>query len=162
VVVTAQTLGAFHRRVLNRVLLFRLRPVLRIVDLTKERRMDDRDVIALEIVVDVRLPIAVELPIFSRCEAESFRDARIHFRVHVAVGFSERCGVAIEIDEEKSEPRLDAKLRKGARRFVESSYAVEFRRVEQTPVECIRPAVIAALQNGTLPLAFRDGTGAMT
>src|SRR5205085_11641501 len=100
-----------QRRVLNRVPALRLRSIFRIVDLAKQRRMDDRDVIALEIVVDVDLPVAGELPILARREFEAAVIARRHVGYEVAEKFGERHGVRIEIDENQLAPNRDLKSR---------------------------------------------------
>ena len=124
--------------------------------------MHDRDVIALEVVVDIHLPVAIELPIFPRRKPKRACIARVHLIEQFANHLGERRSVRVEIDEEKSEPRLDAKLRQRARLAFESDDAIELRRLQQTSLERIRPSVIAALQHRTFAFAFRDGTGAMT
>ncbi len=48
------------RRKLLRIVAKRFRAVLRVIDFTHQPRMRDGDVVALEVVVDVNLPIAIE------------------------------------------------------------------------------------------------------
>src|SRR3954454_17231222 len=110
--------------------------------------MDDRDVIALELVVDVDLPVAVQLPLFARGEAIA-AEVVAHDR---AEEFGERGDIVRDRDEEQVAPLLDAELRQA--RFPEILHAVELGGAEERAVEVVGPPVIAALQDGTLPLPF--------
>src|SRR3954453_7703129 len=153
--IAANALGAFQRRVLDREPRLRLRPVLRVIELTEERRMHDRDVIALEVVVDVDLPVAGQLPLFARGEAIA-TEVVAHDR---AEEFGERGDLMRDRDEEQIAPFLDAELRQA--RLPEILHAFELGRAEERAIEVVGPAVIAALQDGGFPLPFRDRTGAV-
>src|SRR5205085_772648 len=96
----ADALGLLERRVLDRVVAACLGAVLRIVDLAEQSRMDDRDVIALQVVVDVDLPVAVEEPLLARGEAEAGVAALVEGLAEVAEEVAQRESAAIEIDED--------------------------------------------------------------
>src|SRR6202022_1137320 len=159
----ANATGAFQRRVLNRVMLFRLGPVLRVVQLAEEPGMHDRDVIALEIVVDVYLPVAVQLPVLAAGEAVSAVVALAQVVEQLgAEVVAKRDGVIAQVHEHEIVPRLHAKLRKAEVRAIEALDAFHLRRREQPAIETVRPSVIAALQDRSLARAFRNRAGAMT
>src|SRR5204862_5592206 len=97
-----------------RVALLRLRPIARVIELAEEPGMHDRDVVALEVVVDVDLPVAIELPRFAMREAEAGVVVARHVGEELAEEIGQRLGVRIEIDEYELVPHLDAELRQDA------------------------------------------------
>ncbi len=122
--------------------------VFRTVDLLVQRRMDDRQVIALEIVLTERvvLPVAVNLVRLPPPEAEAFERhvARLGFERRDGLG--QRFGLRVHVDEDESAPAFadDRKEREVAR--VETFSGPEIARVGETAVERIAPAVIFADQ----------------
>src|SRR5258708_16193172 len=83
-------LRAPQRGELDREIAPRFGPVVGVVDLAEESRMDDGDVIALEVVVDVDLPVAVEGPLLMRGEPEPAIVAARQHRHEIAEEVDER------------------------------------------------------------------------
>ena len=134
----------------------RLDAIAVVVDFFVQARMDDRDVVPLEVVVDVDLPIAGELVLFAhdvahRCTAKS-RDAAGDVSEHI---LERRCG-AVEIHEDERPPRRNgdgAKAHVGGR---ESFDAFHLRRAKQLALEAVGPSVVLALKRLSLATAVRD------
>src|SRR5436190_5056375 len=119
--------------------------------------MDDRDVITLEVVVDVDLPVAVDHPVLARGERAVERSG-----TKVAEEIAERRSGGVEVDEQQAIPTLNAKLRQRDRRLLPALDALHLRRRAQRSIERVGPSVIAALQRRALARSSRDRTGAMT
>src|SRR5207302_6699205 len=82
-------------------------------------------------------------------------------RHEVAEKARERWRAWVEADEDELVPDLRAETRQHARRAIEVLHPVELGRLEQPAVEPVRPAVVAALQDGPLPLPCSNGTSAV-
>lgn len=121
-----------------------------------------RDVVALEVVVDVDLPVAGDvvadaLVVAVGCEPavadDAFGDAR-HQRVEIR-GVSAR-------GEHQALPHLHLQLRQAHRGEVEAFRRRHLRRRLQLAVEAVGPAVVAAAQGlGAASVAGRDWPGAV-
>ena len=92
-----------------------LRPVGAVVELLHERGMDDRDVVPLEIVVHVDLPVAVERPLAPEREAHRAEPAFREADVEVVQRRGERRSTGIEVHEDEPDPRRPPRIRAGAR-----------------------------------------------
>src|ERR1700678_2176150 len=99
--------------------------------------MDDRQVVALEIVLDVILPVATDLVRLPPPEAEALKRhiARLGFEWGYGVG--ERFGLRVHVDEDEAAPAFagDRKEREVAR--VEAFRRSEIARIGEAAVERI-------------------------
>ncbi len=148
-------------RVLQGVAAARLRDVARVVELLHEGRVDDRDVVPLEVVVHVDLPVALDRPLLARGGTHRLEPAAGEARRKVFQRFGERRGVVVEVDEEEAHPRFEAKLRQAVLFLAEVLDAVELGSVQEPTVERVAPAVVAAAEGLALPLSGRDGSRAV-
>ena len=123
--------------------------------------MHHRQVVALEIVVDVHLPVAGDVPLLPRHVAHLLaaegRDAGRHVLEHV----EQRRRLAVEVGEDERAPRGDLHRYEMHLRGVEPLDTLHLRRADQGAVETVGPAVVAALQGVALPASLGDGAGAV-
>src|SRR6266404_2414655 len=103
------------------------------------------NVIAFEIIVDVDLPVAVNVPVFAGRELHRREIAVADRRRQVLERFGQRRAVRIEIHKHQRSPRLDSKLRQA----------------EQTSIKRIAPTVVTALKDSARAASCRNRTGAM-
>ena len=123
-----------------------------------EAGVRDRAVIALEVVLDRDLPVALDLPVVADAEAEAIE---VETALRNLVGerperLRERPCVRIRVDEDERPPGLG---RYGEHReavLVEVGLALGARRLAKRPVEVVRPGVVRALERLAVALALRD------
>src|SRR5262249_34754015 len=144
---------------LERVAALRLGHVARVVELLHQRRMHDRDVVPLEIVVDVDLPVAADDPALARSGAHGLEAPRRQPLRQVFESLDERRRRRIQVDEKEAEPALEPEFRERLLFLVEVLDAVELRRVDEAPVQGIAPAVVTAAEGLTTSLPRRDRPG---
>ena len=118
------------------------------VDDRAEPRVGGRAVVALEVVLDGDLPVALELVLAPVAEAER---AEVHPRgVDVRRGRAERLlerrSLGGRVDEDERAPGLDGELEQADPVLVEAGLPVCTRRRPQFSVEVVCPRVIVALQ----------------
>src|SRR6266404_1881739 len=119
------------------------------------------NVIAFEIIVDVDLPVAVNVPVFAGRELHRREIAVADRRRQVLERFGQRRAVRIEIHKHQRSPRLDSKLRQAVRFLAEALDSVKLRRAEQTSIKRIAPTVVTALKDSARAASCRNRTGAM-
>src|SRR5690349_17773549 len=124
--------------------------------------MRDGNVVALEIVVDVNLPIAVDHVVAALGEFQTFELEAAHLLGNLSQAGGERLGVEIEIHKDKLAPGFAAQRHHAHGAAVEEFDAIDVRRANQAAVERVGPAMILAAQNVFAAAAERDGPGAMT
>ena len=149
------------RRVLQRPAAARLGRVARVVDLLHEPGVDDRDVVPLEIVVDVDLPVAVELPVLPGGEPHLRQPARVEPRRQVLQRLEEGGAPGSRLTKTSPATSRPGTRAGGPTLFSEVLDAVELGRVRELPVERVAPAVVPAAEGAAGSLALRDGTGAV-
>jgi hypothetical protein len=133
----------------------RLDAVCAVVEEPEETGMHDRDVVPLEIVVDVHLPVARDLVVHALAELHR-RDGQVpgllRDRAEKAREIRSR---SVEVHEEKRTERLGPKGRKTVTGPVEVPHALPLGRAAEGSVETVGPAVVAALED--LPVAGAAG-----
>src|SRR6202795_1531519 len=154
-------LGAADRAPLADILGIRLDGVGVVVDFAIERRVDARQVVSLEIVVDIGLPVAVHAVGAALGKLHAAERELLGMGRQLAQRLAQRAGLGIEIDENEVEPFLDAN-RDAAEVFrIKIFDAVEFGRDEQSAVEGVGPTVVAAAEKFAVSAAGGGGAGAM-
>ena len=140
---------------LFRVVAKRLDAVLVVVELLEQARMSDREVIALEVVVDIHLPVALDDVVAALDPAHGGQ---------VVAGFVDLVGdhtdpvgqrrcLVIEVGEDERAQRVDLDRHQAKVCLVEILSAIHLTRHLQPAVQPVHPAVIPALQR--LPVASR-------
>ena len=117
--------------------------------------------VALEIVVDVDLPVARDLVVHRPKSAHALERQRAALLGDRGDRLRQRRRLRIEVDEQHPAPFFDAKLRQPVRGAVEVPHAVPFGRRAQSPVEPVGPAVIPASQGHRPARGARHGSGPM-
>src|SRR5215471_12455594 len=123
--------------------------------------MRDGDVVALEIIVDVDLPIAIDdvVAALRKLQAVELEAARL------LGDFSqideEWLGVKIEVYKNELAPGFAAQRHHAHGAAVEKLDAIHVRRADEAAVESVGPAVILAAQDISAAAAEGDGSSAM-
>src|SRR5262249_41090155 len=97
-----------NRRELLGIITERLGAVVRVVDFAHQAGMRDGNVVALEIVVDVDLPVAVDDVVPALGEMESFELEAARLLRDLAEESAERLSAHVEIHEDKLFPNFAA------------------------------------------------------
>src|SRR5262245_66347737 len=115
-----------------------------VVKLAMKRGVYRRKMVALQVIIDVNLPIALDDVFASLDLAELSIDQGTHPRADLAKLSGQRRNLLREAHEHQRSPFGNAKLYQtdGARR--KPTDTVHFRRFQQTAVEPVSPAVVAA------------------
>src|SRR6267154_73789 len=150
-----------NRRPLAHVIRMRLDGIAAIVDFAVKRRVHARDVVALKIIVNVGLPVALHLvgaPVgkFHSAEIELFGLAG-----QFSQGLVQRRRFSIQIDEDEIETFLEANRNQTKFRRVEILHPVKFRSHEQRAVKAGGPAMVAAAKEFPAAATGSWITGAM-
>src|SRR5437867_432223 len=111
--------------------------------------MHDGNVIAFEIIVDVDLPVAVNVPVLAGRELHRREIAVADHGIQVLERFAERRATRIEIHKHERSPRFDSKLRQAVRFLAEALDSVKLWRAEQASFKRIAPTVVAALKDSS-------------
>src|SRR5215469_2205213 len=139
--------GCFHRARLQRKAVRILDSVICVFKNAVQPFMKMRDVIAaVEIVVDVNLPVAVELIDATLKKMQRAQVEGCHASHKTAEKIVERGGVSIEVDENKMLPGLDAHRHETVLGAVEIAYAIKIGCALQRSVDTVGPAVIGAAE----------------
>src|SRR5213593_3579688 len=136
------------RRVLLGVVAKRLHPVVVVLELLEETGVRDRKVVALEVVVDIHLPVARDVVVAALDQTH---------RVEVVAGpgdlrgdganpVGERRGVGVEVDEDEGAESVHADRHEAEVGLVEVLCSLHLARGLQPAVEAVHPAVVAALE----------------
>ena len=137
----------------------RLDAILVVVELLVQPRVHHRQVIALEVVVDVDLPVAGDLVVLPHHPPHALGvEVRRALR-DVLEEIAERRGLRIDVDEDERTPachlhRLQVHV--GGR---EALHTFHLRRAKQIPLQVVRPPVVLALERLPLAAAVCDRTG---
>ena len=152
-----------QRRVLRRVEAARHHLVAVVVDRAVEARMRDRDVVALEIVVDVDLPVGGQRVVaaLERHQLGEAEAGRLDLGRDLAQELGERRRAGVEVHERHRRELFDARLAQPHLLRPEALDALHLARLEQAAVEAVGPTVVAALERGRVAAAFDDPAGAM-
>src|SRR5580704_5023655 len=150
-----------NRRELLGIVAIGVGAILRVIDFAHEPGMRDGDVVALEIVVNVHLPIAIDdvVAALDGLQALELEAARLFGNFAEICG--ERLGVGIEIDEDKLFPGFETQRKHAHGAAVEEFHTFNVRCADQSPVKRVRPPVIATTENILAAAALRDRPGAM-
>ena len=150
-----------QRRVLDGEEPARLDDVVVVVELLVQPRVHHGDVIALEVVVDVDLPVAGDLPLLAHHVAHRLAAKGREARGQIFEDFGERRRLAVHVHEDERPPRRHLHRHEAHRLRVEALHSLHLGRAAQCAVEGVGPAVVAALQRVASPAPRRDGTRAM-
>ena len=135
--------------------------ILRVIYFAHEAGVSDGDVVALEIIVDVDLPVAIDDVVAALDGLQAFElEAAGLFGNFAEIG-RERLGVLIEIDEDELLPDFERQRDHAHGAAVEELDAFNIRRADQTAIERVGPAMIAATKDIFAAAVLRDGAGAV-
>src|SRR5215471_12305698 len=125
--------------------------VLLVVENRAKALMQVRDVIsAVEIVIDIHLPVTVDV-VSAALEKMKVADAERSDSLHqTAQEFAQRSRIGIEVNEDKALPGFNTNRQQSVFRTVEVLNALELRHALERAIESIFPAMVGALQNGSL------------
>ena len=123
--------------------------------------MHHRQVIPLEVVVDVHLPVARDVPAFGRDVVHLFAAERRDASRNVFQRVEQCRRLAIHIREKQRPPLRDLDGHQLHLVDREIGDTFHLRRLEQRTVETVRPAVIATLQRVALAASVSDRTRTM-
>src|SRR6202030_1167534 len=154
-------LRAADRGPLADILGIRLDGVGVVVDFTIERRVDARQVVALQIGVDIGLPVAVHIVGAALGKLHAAERELLGMGRQFAQRLAQRAGLGIDTDENEVEPCLDANGDEAEVFRIKIFDAVEFGGDEQSAVEAVGPAVVAAAEEVAVSAAGGGGAGAM-
>ena len=135
--------------------------ILCVVDFLHQAGMGDGDVVALEIVVDVNLPIAIDDVVAALGKLQAFKLKTTRLLRNLTEIRGQGLGLQIEVHEDKLFPGFAAKRHHSHGAAVEEFNAFNVRSADQTAIESVSPAVILATQNVLAAAAKRDRTGTM-
>src|ERR1700687_3201780 len=108
--------------------------------------MDARQVVSLKIVVDVGLPVAVHFVGAALGEPHAAEIELLRLGGQFAQRLAQRAGLGIKIDKDEVEPFFDANQKEAEVFGIKILGAVEFGGDEQSAVEAVSPAVVAATE----------------
>jgi len=143
------------------VLGIRLDGVGVVVDFTIERRVDARQVVALQIIVDIGLPVAVHVVGAALGKLHAAKGELLGLDGQFAQTFAQRAGLGIEIDENEVGPFFDANRDEPEVFGIKIFDTIEFGGDEQSAVEAVGPAVVAAAEEFPVSAAGGGIAGAM-
>ena len=120
--------------------------------------MRGRAVVALEVVLDGDLPVALDLPVVAGMEAQAVEldSALGDVAGERAQRVGQRTGLGIRVDEDERAPRLRSHRKHREAFLVEVGLAFGARRLPERAVEVVRPRVIRALERLAVAVALRD------
>src|SRR4029077_8784627 len=124
--------------------------------------MNHGDVVGVEIIVDIDLPVAVDDVVAALGKGQSFELEFARLLGNVAEKFAECRGLRIEVDEDELLPGFAAQRDHTDGGAIEEFPAVDFGSTDQAAVERVGPAVIRAVQNVPATRALGDGSRAVT
>ena len=152
-----------HRRDLRRIVAERFDAVLSVIEQAAEAGVGRRKVVALEVVVDIDLPVALDDVIAAAGEFQ-LADGAAHLRNlggNGAEHLGERRGLRVLVDEHERTPGLHLELRQADFGTVPIFHALEFGLAQQAAVERVGPGVIRAADRGRLAPPFGQQGAAM-
>src|SRR5258708_6537220 len=123
--------------------------------------MGDGYVIALEIVVYVNLPVAINDVVATFGKLQALKLETLCLLGNLTKICRERLGLQIEIHEDELFPRLAAERHHAHGAAIEELDAFDVGGADKAAIERVRPAVILATQDIFASAAESDGSGAM-
>jgi len=123
--------------------------------------MRDGNVVALEIVVNVNLPIAIDDVVAALGKLQAFKLKTTRLLRNLTEIRGQGLGLQIDIHKDEPFPGFAAKRHHAHGAAVEKFNTVNVRRTNQAAIQSISPAVILATQNVLAAAAKRDRTGTM-
>ena len=136
--------------------------ILRVIDFLHQAGMGNGDVVALKIVVDVNLPIAIDDIVVALRESQTLELKSLSLLRDLTEIARERFGFRVEIHKDKLFPGFAAKRHHAHGATVKEFNAVDVGRADQTAIESIGPPVILAAQDILATAAKRDRPCTMT
>src|SRR5439155_13182346 len=149
--------GADGRELL-RIITIGVRAVLCVIDFFHQAGMGDGNVIALEVVVDVDLPVAVDDVVAALGKFQSFKIEAAHLSRNFAENFFERLGVVVKIYEDEIAPSVEAQRKHAHGAAIEKFDALDVGRADEFSFEGVSPAMVLAAHDVLAAAAERDGT----
>ena len=150
-----------QRRVLHTEVSVRFHPIGVVVQFLVQSRVHHRQVIPLQVIVHVHLPVAGQVPALADHVLHLLTLKRCHAPRHVLEHLEQRRCLAVDVHEDQRAPLRDLHRPQPHLLRMKIARAFHFRRLEQRSVETVRPAVISALHRGALTAAVRHRAGAM-
>jgi len=123
--------------------------------------MRDGDVVALEIVVNVNLPVAIDDVVAALSKLQALELEPLCLLGNLAKIRRERLGFQIEIHEDEVFPSFAAKWNHAHGAAVEELDALDVRCADEAAVQSVGPAMILAAQNIFAAAAESDRSGTM-
>src|SRR6267378_3773345 len=124
--------------------------------------MRDGNVVALEVVIYVDFPVAINDVVAALRELQSLELETSRLLWNLPQEGGKRRGLGVEIHEDELAPSFAAERHHAHVAAVEKLDAFDVRRSNQAAVQCVGPAVILAAQNVFAAAAERDRSRAMT
>src|SRR5947208_5885131 len=124
--------------------------------------MRDGDVVALQVIVDVHLPIAIDHVIAPLLQLQAGELKPTRLVRNLAKKDGEWLRLQIKIHKNKLFPGFQAQRHHAHRAAIEKLNTVHIRRADQAAVQRISPAMISAAQNVLAAASLRNGARAMT
>src|SRR5580704_2147281 len=139
----------------------RVGAVLRVIDFLHQPGMDDRNVVRIEVVVDVDLPVAIDVVIAALGHLQIGEGKFFGKLRDITEEYRKRGSVCVEIDEQKLLPGFQSQRHHAHGGAIEKRDAIHFGRANQLAIQRVRPAVIGALKHMTAAFALSNWSGAM-
>ena len=150
-----------QRRVLHRVVAVRFDPVLIVVELLVQPRVHHGQVVTLEVVVDVDLPVACQVPLPAHHPLHPFGVEFLRPRRDVLEKMGQWRRLVVQVAEDERAPRRDLHRQQVHILGTEVGRPLHLRRANQGAGERIGPAVVFALHRLPLAAAGRHRAGAV-
>src|SRR5262249_5562348 len=109
--------------------------------------MGDGNMVALEIVIDVDLPVARDEVIAPLRQMQAVELESAGLLRNLPEESPERFGIPVEIHEDELFPNFAAQRDHAHRGAIKELHAVHVRRAEKTPIEGVGPAMVLAAQH---------------
>src|SRR6267378_3737604 len=138
------------------------RAVLRVIDFAQQAGMRDGNVIALEVVIYVNFPVAIDEVVAAFGKLQSLELEASRLLGNLAEVGGKWLSIGVEIHEDELAPSFAAKRHHAHGAAVEEFNSLDVRRSNQATVQCVGPAVVLAAQNILAAAAQGDGSRAMT
>ncbi len=109
--------------------------------------MRDRNVVALQIIVDIHLPVAIDCIVAALRQLQSFELESSRLPRYLSEERRKRLRLRVEIYKNKLLPGFQSQRHHAHGAAIEQFHALHIRRADQPPVQGIGPAVISAPQH---------------
>src|SRR6516164_2450139 len=123
--------------------------------------MYDRDMVALEVIVDVHLPVAIDVIIVAFGEGQAFEWKSARKLRNIAKIIGKRKSAAIEIHKNELLPGFATHRNHTHGAAIEQFDAIDFGSADEAPIERVGPSVVSAIQHASATRTLGDRTGAM-